>query len=140
MVNNLLHKDVTNLRTNFRLNESNIMKLYEYQSFQESDKKVLMFYHLWHGCFTESAVNIDIHAPRNITRTIKENRDALNNEDILGPYISYHYWGEPLFGYYDLAKDEYVIESMHKSNRWQRGRHYDGYSITWEVMEKPIQK
>jgi hypothetical protein len=85
------------------------MKMYEYQSFQESDKKVLMFYHLWHGCFTESAVNIDIHAPRNITRTIKENRDALNNEDIWGPYISYHYWGEPLFGYYDLAKDEYVI-------------------------------
>lgn len=74
-----------------------------------TDKKVLMFYHLWHGCFMEPSTKTDIHAPRNITRIIKENKDALENEEVWGPNISYHYWGEPLFGFYDLAYDKYVL-------------------------------
>ena len=58
------------------------MKMYEYQPFYESDRKVLVFYNLWHGAFTGSTVSIDVHAPRNMTRIIKKNRDSLNYEAI----------------------------------------------------------
>ncbi len=72
-------------------------------------KYVLMFYHIWHSDFMNPTIGADSKAPRNSSRIIKENEDALTNPNYWGPNITYHYWGEPLFGYYDLSKDEYVI-------------------------------
>jgi hypothetical protein len=73
------------------------------------DKYVVIFYHIWHGDFMAPTVSSDPQAPRNVSRIIRENEDWHTNTKLWGPNISYHYWGEPLFGYYDLANDEYVI-------------------------------
>lgn len=75
----------------------------------KKDKYVVIFYHIWHGDFMQPTVNTDSMAPRNISKIIRENEDALTNSKLWGPNITYHYWGEPLFGFYDLANDEYVI-------------------------------
>lgn len=54
-------------------------------------------------------VNSDPLAPRNITHILQSNEDAIYNSNLWGPEVSYHYWGEPIFGYYDLSQDEYVV-------------------------------
>lgn len=73
------------------------------------DKKVLIFYHIWHSTFMRGTVNSDPLAPRNITHILQSNEDAIYNSNLWGPEVSYHYWGEPIFGYYDLSQDEYVV-------------------------------
>ncbi len=75
----------------------------------KEDKFVAIFYHIWHSSFMAASVASDRQAPRNVTQIIRENENALQDKSVWGPAISYHYWGEPLFGYYDLAKDDYVI-------------------------------
>lgn len=75
----------------------------------QKDRFVGIFYHNWHHDFMNGTVNADRKAPRNVSQIIRENDDALNNSRVWGPNISYHYWGEPLFGFYDLSVDEYVI-------------------------------
>ncbi len=74
-----------------------------------TDKYVLMFYHNWHYEFTRSAVSFDGKAPRNVTRILSEYPDALENAKRWGPAETYHYWGEPIFGYYSLRTDDYVV-------------------------------
>ncbi len=75
----------------------------------KSDKYVAIFYHIWHNNFMAATVGTDRQAPRNVTQIIKQNENALHDSSVWGPNITYHYWGEPLFGYYDLSKDDYVI-------------------------------
>lgn len=65
--------------------------------FDES-KEVGMFYFLWHG---ESGKNT-----HNITELLKNDPDTLYDLSI--DTNDFHYWGEPLFGYYRSA-DEWVI-------------------------------
>ena len=74
-----------------------------------SDKYVLLFYHNWHYDSMRSAVSLDKHAPRNISKILRENSDALTNSSLWGLPETYHYWGEPVWGYYSLRDDEYVI-------------------------------
>ncbi len=73
------------------------------------DKYVLMFYHNWHEETTRSAVSLDKNAPRNVTRILSDYPDALENEKQWGPSETYHYWGEPIWGYYSLRTDDYVV-------------------------------
>lgn len=75
----------------------------------KKDKFVGIFYHNWHSDFMQGTVNGDKKAPRNVSQIIRENENALEKKSLWGPEISYHYWGEPLYGYYDLSVDDYVI-------------------------------
>jgi hypothetical protein len=75
----------------------------------DKSKYVLMFYHIWHYAFTESTVNVDRKAPRSVTKILSENSDALTNPKVWGGSETYHYWAEPIWGYYDLRTDDYVI-------------------------------
>lgn len=75
----------------------------------QKDRFVGIFYHIWHRDFMSGTVNADKKAPRNVSQIIRDNEDALTNKRVWGPEISYHYWGEPLFGYYDLSQDDYVV-------------------------------
>ena len=67
------------------------------------DKTVGMFYWLWHGSWVGDEI-IDT------TKIIEQyGLDyALHNVDEYNPNMYPHYWGEPLYGYYD-SDDEYVI-------------------------------
>ena len=69
-------------------------------------KQVGIFYFLWHGG-NEGGTG---QTTFNVTELLKTNPDAL--WDISGPAESpqtvYHYWGEPLFGYY-TSGDKWVI-------------------------------
>ena len=78
---------------------------------EKTDKKVAIFYHLWHKNFTQASVNLDREAPRNVTRILTGHPEALKDSSLWGPEISYHYWGEPLLGYYDAAVDEFVLRA-----------------------------
>lgn len=79
------------------------------ESTVRKDKFVGIFYHIWHKDFMQGTCGADPKAPRNVSRIISENEDGLTKSSLFGPNQSYHYWGEPLFGYYDLSQDEYVI-------------------------------
>lgn len=72
----------------------------------DEKKDVGMFYFLWHGG-SEGGTGQTTY---NVTELLKTNPDAL--WDTSGPAESpntlYHYWGEPLFGYY-MSKDKWVI-------------------------------
>lgn len=72
-------------------------------------KYALIFYHLWHNDFMRSTVLGDKKAPRNVSAIFEQDPDAASKASLWGPEISYHYWGEPLFGFYNLDNDEYVI-------------------------------
>jgi hypothetical protein len=81
------------------------------------DKYVGIFYFLWHGAHgydhhsgtnkdesTGEKLTGDTVSPYDITKLLKENPDNPN----YGPIHAFHYWGEPLFGYY-LPDDEWII-------------------------------
>ena len=67
-----------------------------------ADRKVGMFYFLWHGA----------HGPTDhvydITRICAQVPDAGRHPELFGGYGVYHWWGEPLFGYY-TNEDEWVM-------------------------------
>ncbi len=89
-----------------------------------SEKKVGMFYFVWHHDLMEIAANADAEAPRNIQQIIRENpEDWTHNMGIWGPTASMHYWGEPLYGYYDLLYDEFVIRA-HAQQLYNAGIDY----------------
>ena len=73
------------------------------------NKQVGIFYSVWHDSIMENTCRNDAGAPRNITQIIENNDDWLTNGSLFGPAASYHYWGEPLYGYYDLAEDDWVV-------------------------------
>ena len=55
------------------------------------------------------AENVDPETPRNITEIISNNADWKYNANLYGPESAAHYWDEPLFGYYSLLYDDWVI-------------------------------
>lgn len=75
-------------------------------------KYVGMFYFVWHDKLMEIASQVDAEAPRNITKIIQDNPDSfIYDQSLWGPESSMHYWGEPLYGYYNLDYDEFVIRA-----------------------------
>lgn len=69
-----------------------------------SGKYVGLFYWTWHGAFAANEA-------RNITEILAAHPEALDQMDnpAWGPEDSPHFWGEPLFGYYNTAKDKWVL-------------------------------
>ena len=69
------------------------------------DKKVGIFYFLWHG-------QHGTDGPYNIYEIVKKNPDAVKSQGAWmkaggGGLGAFHYWSEPMFGYY-LATDQWV--------------------------------
>ncbi len=78
-------------------------------STKREGKYALIFYHIWHSDFMKSTVKADSKAPRNVSAILESNPDARNKKSLWGPEVSYHYWGEPLYGFYNLDGDGYVV-------------------------------
>ena len=68
----------------------------------DPSKKVGMFYFLWHGASGTTTYNI--------TELLRESPKSLWNKsgDAKSPLYAFHYWDEPLFGYYK-STDKWVI-------------------------------
>lgn len=76
------------------------------------NKQVGIFYSVWQSSLMAATYRTDKDAPRNLTKIIEENPDTwLTDAGLYGPGASMHYWGEPLYGYYDLSKDDWVIRA-----------------------------
>ena len=72
----------------------------------ESEKKVGVFYFLWMGQHGKDFLCDN-------SKLVKEHPDAVNSEEAWmaaggGKVGEFHFWGEPLFGYYSMD-DEWVI-------------------------------
>lgn len=72
------------------------------------DRFVGIFYFLWHNQRGGKSPHWD--GPYDIGRIMARDPDALNKpgSDLWGPIGMYHYWGEPLYGYY-LSQDPWVL-------------------------------
>ncbi len=72
------------------------------------DRFVGIFYFLWHNQRGGKSPHWD--APYDIARILARDSDALKKPDspLWGPIGMYHYWGEPLYGYY-LSSDPWVL-------------------------------
>ena len=68
-----------------------------------------IFYLIWHDDYMRGIMATDPLAPRNIEQTLRKNPGALEDANAWGPRSSYHWWGEPLYGHYNLRYDEYVL-------------------------------
>ncbi len=76
------------------------------------DKKVGIFYSVWHDSMLQQTAQFDSEAPRNLTEIIRDNPDSwLTDASLYGRPGTMHYWGEPLYGYYNLAKDDWVVRA-----------------------------
>ena len=71
-------------------------------------RTVGVFYFLWHNNRGGKSPHWD--APYDISRILARDPNALKNPDSpwWGPIGMYHYWGEPLYGYY-LSQDPWVL-------------------------------
>ncbi|WP_435019641.1 hypothetical protein TA3x_001401 [Tundrisphaera sp. TA3] len=71
------------------------------------DRFVGIFYFLWHN--NRGGASPD-GGPYDIAKILARDPDALKHPEspLWGPFGLYHYWGEPLYGYY-LADDPWVI-------------------------------
>jgi hypothetical protein len=72
------------------------------------DRWVGIFYFLWHDNPGGKSPNWD--GPYDIGRILQADPDALKkpNSPLWGPIGMYHYWGEPIFGYY-RSDDPWVL-------------------------------
>ena len=72
------------------------------------DRFVGIFYFLWHD--TLAAANPSGGGPYDVARILAADPHALDHptSPLWGPVGTYHYWGEPLFGYY-RSDDPWVI-------------------------------
>ena len=64
-----------------------------------------IFYHVWHGYHNDNRGIYDV------TKLLHDNPEALFNLDVnepASPLGQYHYWGEPLYGYYS-SDDPWVV-------------------------------
>lgn len=73
-----------------------------------TDRFVGMFYFLWHGAAPSKNPHGD--GPYDITRILAQDPDARSKprSPLWGPIGAYHYWGEPLYGYY-RSDDPWVL-------------------------------
>jgi hypothetical protein len=74
----------------------------------KGDRFVGMFYFLWHNSREGGSPSGD--GPYDIARILKADPGALTKPEspLWGPIGMYHYWGEPLYGYY-LSTDPWVL-------------------------------
>ncbi|NLS96270.1 MAG: hypothetical protein GXX96_29370 [Planctomycetaceae bacterium] len=72
------------------------------------DRFVGIFYFLWHNAPAGKSPHWD--GPYDISRILRREPDALSNPDspLWGRVGQYHYWGEPLYGYY-RSDDPWVL-------------------------------
>ncbi len=73
-----------------------------------TDRFVGIFYFLWHNNPGGKSPHWD--APYDIARILAKDPDALTKpaSPLWGPIGMYHYWGEPLYGYYH-STDDWVL-------------------------------
>jgi hypothetical protein len=76
----------------------------QHEADPRANRTVAMFYFLWNGPEARGG------GPWDITRILKTDPDALGKADspLWGPVGQMHYWGEPLFGYYN-TDDKWVL-------------------------------
>ena len=93
---------------------------------KRNDKYLGVFYHIWHGYHTTGLYNI--------TELLENNPDALYdiNGTVDSPVEEFHYWGEPLYGYYH-SDDPWVI-SRHVELLTMAGVDYLVYDLTNSVI------
>jgi hypothetical protein len=73
-----------------------------------TDKFVGIFYFLWHN--NRGGKSPHWQGPYDISKILQKDSKALTNPQspFWGPIGMYHYWGEPLYGYY-LSDDAWVL-------------------------------
>lgn len=68
----------------------------------KNGNQVGIFYHLWHGVHESAGETLDL------TKILKKNPDYLKSEYLGVNSKKFHYWGEPLYGYYS-SSDPWVL-------------------------------
>ncbi len=73
-----------------------------------TDRFVGTFYFLWHD--HPARVRPDADGPYDVAKILSQDPDALHKpaSPLWGPLGMFHYWGEPLYGYY-LSTDPWVL-------------------------------
>ena len=73
-----------------------------------TDRFVGIFYFLWHNQRGGKSPHWD--GPYDVSKILSRDPAALRNSDspLWGPIGMYHYWGEPIYGYY-LSTDPWVL-------------------------------
>ena len=90
-------------------------------------KKVGIFYHIWHGYHNNGIYDV--------TKLLHDNPEALYNlsaSETASPLGEFHYWGEPLYGYYK-SEDPWVI-TRHMEIMMAAGIDYLCYDLTNAVI------
>ena len=95
---------------------------------KNSNRKIGIFYHVWHGTHNTPTDSIDQNF--NITNLLANDPDTLWNGAINTK--AYHYWGEPLYGYYN-SSDPWVI-TRHMELLTNAGIDYLVYDLTNSVI------
>lgn len=95
---------------------------------RNSKRKLGVFYHVWHGTHNKSCD--DIGRTYNITNLLENNPEELSDPNIHAK--DFHYWGEPLYGYYNSA-DPWVI-TKHVELLTVCGVDYLAYDLTNSVI------
>lgn len=92
----------------------------------ENEKHVGLFYHVWHGSHTTGIYNI--------SQLLDVSPEALYDIDGTpdSPLNAFHYWGEPLYGYY-RSDDKWVI-TRHVELLTMAGIDYLVYDLTNSVV------
>ena len=75
----------------------------------KADRFVGIFYFLWHNATDGKSPHWE--GPYDIARILEKDPQALGNpaSPFWGPIGTYHYWGEPLYGYYH-STDSWVLQ------------------------------
>lgn len=84
---------------------------YEEVGPRREDRYVGIFYHLWHhNTFYLNGAGAWGKQTSDVTRILREDPSALDNyKSPLWRSTTPFYWGKPIFGYYDLQYDDYVL-------------------------------
>lgn len=89
---------------------------------ERNNSDVGVFYHTWHGAHETPGQVLDI------TKILKENPDYLGSDYLTVNRQAFHYWGEPLYGYYD-SDDPWLI-TRHVEIMTAIGFDYVAYDFT----------
>lgn len=92
---------------------------------KEIEGDVGVFFHLWHGVHETAGAVLDL------TEIMRENPDYLTDEYLDENPKKFHYWGQPLYGYY-CSSDPWVI-TRHIEVLMAMGIDYVAYDYTNSV-------
>lgn len=95
---------------------------------RNDNRKIGIFYHVRHGTHNTPTDNID--STYNITNLLRDDPETLWNGNI--NQKNFHYWGEPLYGYYN-SSDPWVI-TRHMELLTNAGVDYLVYDLTNSVV------